>query len=64
MVMINDDFRKQELQELRRLQRDEAHQKLELQHQGQMLVDQQTKKFQQEQAVWVFTWFSNRHFEM
>ncbi|KAK5976879.1 Protein kinase domain-containing protein [Trichostrongylus colubriformis] len=44
-------MRKQQLQDLRRLQREEARQKQELQLEGANLVEQQERKFQQEKAV-------------
>lgn len=44
-------MRKQQLQDLRRLQREEARQKQELQLEGANLVEQQEKKFQQEKAL-------------
>ncbi|KAJ1367213.1 hypothetical protein KIN20_028078, partial [Parelaphostrongylus tenuis] len=43
-------MRKQQLQDLRRLQRGEARQKQELHLEGANLVEQQEKKFQQEKA--------------
>ena len=43
--------RKQELQDLRRLQREEARQKQELQAEGMALAEQQERKFQQEKFV-------------
>ncbi|VDM75799.1 unnamed protein product [Strongylus vulgaris] len=44
-------LRKQQLQDLRRLQREEARQKQKLQLEGANLVEQQERKFQQEKAV-------------
>ncbi|WKY16880.1 hypothetical protein Q1695_001473 [Nippostrongylus brasiliensis] len=44
-------MRKQQLQDIRRLQREEARQKQELQLEGANLVEQQERKFQQEKAV-------------
>ncbi|EYC38820.1 hypothetical protein Y032_0692g1578 [Ancylostoma ceylanicum] len=44
-------MRKQQLQDLRRLQREEARQKQKLQLEGANLVEQQERKFQQEKAV-------------
>ncbi|CAJ0609754.1 unnamed protein product [Cylicocyclus nassatus] len=44
-------MRKQQLQDLRRLQREEARQKQKLQLDGANLVEQQGRKFQQEKAI-------------
>lgn len=44
-------MRKQQLQDLRRLQREEARQKQELQAEGINLAEQQDRKFQQEKIV-------------
>ncbi|XGW34125.1 hypothetical protein V3C99_018151 [Haemonchus contortus] len=44
-------LRKQQLQDLRRLQREEARQRQELQVEGVSSVEQQERKFQQERAV-------------
>ncbi|KHJ96308.1 hypothetical protein OESDEN_03728 [Oesophagostomum dentatum] len=46
-------MRKQQLQDLRRLQREEARQKQKLQLEGAALVEQQERKFQQEKALQV-----------
>ena len=45
-----ESFRKQQLHDLRRLQRDEARQKQELQSEGIKLVDEQARKFTSEQT--------------
>ncbi|ETN77298.1 hypothetical protein NECAME_03198 [Necator americanus] len=44
-------MRKQQLQDLRRLQREEVRQKQKLQLEGSNLVEQQERKFQQEKAI-------------
>nr|CDJ82559.1 hypothetical protein LOC100333420 [Haemonchus contortus] len=44
-------LRKQQLQDLRRLQREEARQRQELQVEGVSSVEQQERKFQQERAI-------------
>ncbi|EFP06386.1 hypothetical protein CRE_07594 [Caenorhabditis remanei] len=50
-----ESFRKQQLHDLRRLQRDEARQKQKLQSEGIKLVDEQARKFTLKQTILIQT---------